>query len=55
MSKLERGQAKVDHKEYAAGRDGHVGAHEQAHVQRAENRQSKKIHHEKTDAQMRKG
>src|SRR5256885_1971473 len=28
-AKLERGQAKVDRKEYAAGRDGHVGAREQ--------------------------
>ena len=55
VSKLERGQAKVDHKEYVAGRDGKVSAHEQARVQRAENHQSKKIHREKTDAQMRKG
>ncbi|MEO8155250.1 MAG: hypothetical protein ABI605_19460 [Rhizobacter sp.] len=55
VSKIERGQAKVDHKEYVAGRDGHVGAHEQSSVQRAENRQSKKIHREKTDAQTRKG
>ena len=54
-SKLERGQAKVDHKEFVAGRDGHVAANEQAHVQRAENRQSRKIHREKTDAQSRKG
>ena len=39
-SKLERGQAKVDHKEYVAGRDGHVGAKEQKKVQRSENKQS---------------
>ncbi|HET7795926.1 MAG TPA: hypothetical protein VFL64_21235 [Rhizobacter sp.] len=55
VAKLERGQAKVDHKEYAAGKDGKVGAHEQAHVQRAEDHQSKKIHHQKHDAQNRKG
>jgi hypothetical protein len=51
VAKLERGQAKVDHKEFVAGRDGHVGANEQKRVQRAENRQSKKIFREKHDAQ----
>jgi len=55
VSKLERGQAKVDHKEFVAGRDGKVSAREQARVQHAENHQSKKIHREKTDAQVRKG
>ena len=55
VAKLERGQAKVDHKEFVAGRDGHVGAVEQKRVQRAENKQSKRIHHEKHDAQERKG
>ena len=55
VSKLERGQAKVDKREYVAARDGHVSAKEQARIQRAENRQSKRIHHEKTDAQERKG
>jgi hypothetical protein len=55
VAKLERGQAKVDHKEAVAGRDGKVNAVEQARVQRTENRQSKKIHHEKTDADNRKG
>ena len=54
VAKLERGQAKVDRKEYVAGRDGHVGAKEQHRVQKSENRQSKRIHHEKTDAQERK-
>jgi hypothetical protein len=51
VAKLERGQAKVDHKEFVAGRDGHVGANEQKRVQRAENRQSKRIFREKHDAQ----
>ncbi len=55
VSKLERGQAKVDRKEFAAGKDGKVGAHEQARVQRAEDHQSNKIHHQKHDAQNRKG
>jgi hypothetical protein len=54
VAKLERGQAKVDHKEYVAGRDGHVGAAEQQRVQRAENHQSRRIRHEKHDAQERK-
>jgi hypothetical protein len=55
VSKLERGQARVDRKEYVAGRDGHIGAREQARIQRSENRQSKRIHHERHDAQERKG
>jgi len=55
VAKLERGQAKVDHQEAAAARDGHVGAKEQKKIQHAENKQSKKIHHEKTDEQVRKG
>ena len=55
VAKIERGQAKVDHQEAAAARDGHVGAKEQKKIQHAENKQSKKIHHEKTDEQVRKG
>lgn len=55
VSKLERGQAKVDRKEYVAGRDGKIGAKEQARIQHSENHQSKKVHHEKTDADQRKG
>ena len=55
VAKLERGQASVDYKEFVAGRDGKVSATEQARIQRAENRQSKKIHHEKTDGDSRKG
>ncbi len=48
-SKLEAGQAKVNAKEAAAGRDGHVGAAEQAGIQKSENRQSKRIHEKKTN------
>ncbi|WP_457335613.1 hypothetical protein [Rhizobacter sp. P5_C2] len=55
VSKLERGQAHVDRKEASAARDGHVGAAEERGIQRSENRQSRKIHRQKTDAQDRKG
>jgi len=55
VAKLERGQARVDRTEAAAGRDGHVSALEQKRVQRKENRQSKKIFQQKHDAQERKG
>ena len=53
VAKLERGQAKVDHREAVAARDGNIGAKEQARIQRTENRQSKRIRHEKHDAQVR--
>ena len=53
-AKLEGGQARVARKEARAGADGHVGASEQAHIQRTENRQSRRIVHEKHDAQERK-
>ena len=51
VGKLERGQARVDRKEARAGADGHVGAGEQASIQHAENRQSKRIFRQKHDAQ----
>ena len=51
--KLERGQARVNRAEARAGADGHVGAGEQRHVQKAENRQSRRIYREKHDAQQR--
>jgi hypothetical protein len=41
---LERGQARVDRAQARAGRDGHVGAAEQARIQSAENRQSGRIY-----------
>ncbi len=52
-AKLERGQARVDRKEARAGRDGHVGAGEQAHIQRSENHQSRRIFKQKHDAQVK--
>jgi hypothetical protein len=46
-SNLERSQARIDHKEARAGANGHVSAKEQARIQKAENKQSKKIYREK--------
>lgn len=54
VAKLEGGQARVARKEARAGADGHVGAAEQAHIQRAENHQSKRIYRQKHDAQEQK-
>ena len=48
-ARLERGQAHVDSAEARAAADGHVGAAEQQHVQRAENHQSKRIHRAKSN------
>ncbi|MFZ6642182.1 hypothetical protein ACO0LL_20835 [Undibacterium sp. TC4M20W] len=53
VAKLEKGQARVDHKEAVAAKNGHVGAAEQRNIEHAENHQSKKIHKEKTDDQVR--
>jgi len=49
-ARMEQGQARTDRAEARAGADGHVGTAEQAHVQRAENRQSARIHRAKTNA-----
>ncbi len=49
--KLERGQARVNRAEARAGADGKVGPNEQRRIQKAENRQSKRIYREKHDAQ----
>ena len=53
VGKLEHGQAKVDRMEANAAHNGKVGAGEQRRIQHAENVQSKRIHHEKHDAQQR--
>lgn len=53
VGKLERGQARSDKVEARAGTDGHVGAHEQKRIQKAENRQSRRIFKQKHDAQER--
>ena len=52
-AKLEGGQARVNQAEARAGADGHVGANEQRRIQKAENKQSRRIHREKHDAQQR--
>jgi hypothetical protein len=51
--KLERGQAKVNRAQARAGADGHVGPNEQRRIQKAENKQSKRIYRQKHDAQTR--
>jgi hypothetical protein len=51
--RLEAGQAHVDRLEARAGRDGHVGAGEQAHIQHSENVQSRRIYRQKHDAQIK--
>jgi uncharacterized iron-regulated protein len=47
VASLEAGQAHVDRVEGRAAADGHVGPAEQAHVQHAESRQSRRIYREK--------
>jgi hypothetical protein len=51
--RLEHGQAQVSHAEAAAGANGRVSAGEQQHIQKAENRQSKRIYRQKHDVQKR--
>ncbi|MES2015218.1 MAG: hypothetical protein V4484_01885 [Pseudomonadota bacterium] len=53
VAKLEKGEARIDRAEAAAGKDGHVGAPEQHKIERADNRQSKRIHRQKHDGQQR--
>ncbi|MEB0134074.1 hypothetical protein QN362_01890 [Actimicrobium sp. CCC2.4] len=48
-ARLERGQARESRLQARAGADGHVGAAEQRHVQRTENRQSRRIFNERHD------
>jgi hypothetical protein len=51
--RLERGEAKVSRVEARAGADGHLGAAEQARLQKLENRESRAIQRQKHDAQVR--
>jgi len=53
VARLEKGEARIDHREAAAAKDGHVGAAEQRGIQRADNRESKRIYHQKHDRQQR--
>ena len=50
-ARLERGEARIDRAEARAGADGRVGPREQRRIQKAENRESRRIHREKHDAQ----
>jgi len=52
-AKLERGQAHVDAREARAGANGHISAREQRGIQRADNRQSVRIHRQRHDAQVK--
>ena len=54
VGNLERGQARVDRTEARAGASGRVSANEQQRIQKAENKQSKRIYREKHDAQKRR-
>ena len=53
-ARLEKGQAHVQHMENKAVADGKVTAKERRHIEHAQNKQSKKIYHEKHDAQTAK-
>jgi len=46
-ARLEGREAHVDHAEHLAGRDGHVGPREQRHIQRTDNRDSRRIFRKK--------
>lgn len=54
VGKLERGQARVDHREAEAAKDGHIGKHEQNAIQRKENQQSEEIFDKKHNGKHRK-
>lgn len=53
VSRAERQEGKIDRREARAGADGHVGAREQRNIQRAENRESKRIHRAKSNDAVR--
>jgi hypothetical protein len=52
-SKLERGQARIDHREARAAADGHIGKREQAGIERSQDHQSSRIYSQKHDRQRR--
>ena len=52
--RLERGESRIDRKEARAGRNGSVSAGEQARIQSAQNRESRRIYRQKHDAQTAK-
>ena len=50
-ARLERGQARVARQESRAGRDGRVTAGEQQHIERIQDRQSRRIFRQRHDRQ----
>ncbi|MES2401063.1 MAG: hypothetical protein V4573_13820 [Pseudomonadota bacterium] len=54
-ARLDQGQARVDGKEFRAGKNGYVNKGEQAGVQQAESNQSHRIHRLKTNDHNRRG
>ena len=52
---LEGGQARINRNEANAAANGHVGPHEQAHIQGRENHQSKRIYDKKHNEKERGG
>ena len=55
VGKLERGQARVDRTEAVAAKNGHIGKHEQAVIQRKDDHQSEEIFDKKHNGKNRKG
>ena len=55
VGKLERGQARVDRTEAIAAKNGHIGKHEQAVIQRKDDHQSEEIFDKKHNGKNRKG
>jgi hypothetical protein len=53
VGRIEGGQSRVNRAEARAGANGRVSANEQQGIQKAENKQSKRIYREKHDAQKR--
>ncbi len=53
-ARLESGQARIDHQEYVAGRNGRVNASEQARIMTRDNHQSSRIHRQRWDNQHRR-
>jgi len=53
VGKLENGQARVDRAEARAGANGRVSANEQQRIQKAENKQSKRVYREKHNERKR--
>ncbi len=52
-SRMERGESRIDSREYAAGRNGRISAREQTGLKREDNRQSQRIYNQRHDQQHR--